>query len=267
MEKIGLLAGIGRLPVEIALAAQDSNIEITAIALLDDVEADLAKSVADFNKINIGQLDCIIQTLVQKNIKQVTMIGKVTKELMFNGEVAIDQRWQKLFSSLPNNNDDTLMLALVQELATEGIGVFDQTMLIKKLMPSKGVLTERQPTICELEDMEFGYKMAKEIGQLDIGQTVVVKHKAVMAVEAIEGTDECIKRGGALGRGDAVVVKVAKPNQDLRFDVPTVGVKTINSMIAANSKALAIEADNTLLVEKSKVLELAKKNNITIVAL
>ena len=221
----------------------------------------------DFNKINIGQLDCIIQTLVQKNIKQVTMIGKVTKELMFNGEVAIDQRWQKLFSSLPNNNDDTLMLALVQELATEGIGVFDQTMLIKKLMPSKGVLTERQPTIGELEDMEFGYKMAKEIGQLDIGQTVVVKHKAVMAVEAIEGTDECIKRGGALGRGDAVVVKVAKPNQDLRFDVPTVGVKTINSMIAANSKALAIEADNTLLVEKSKVLELAKKNNITIVAL
>ena len=267
MEKIGLLAGIGRLPVEIALAALDSNIEITAIALLDDVEADLAESVADFNKINIGQLDCIIQTLVQKNIKQVTMIGKVTKELMFNGEVAIDQRWQKLFSSLPNNNDDTLMLALVQELATEGIGVFDQTMLIKKLMPSKGVLTERQPTIGELEDMEFGYKMAKEIGQLDIGQTVVVKHKAVMAVEAIEGTDECIKRGGALGRGDAVVVKVAKPNQDLRFDVPTVGVKTINSMIAANSKALAIEADNTLLVEKSKVLELAKKNNITIVAL
>ena len=159
------------------------------------------------------------------------------------------------------------MLALVQELATEGIGVFDQTMLIKKLMPSKGVLTKRQPTIGELEDMEFGYKMAKEIGQLDIGQTVVVKHKAVMAVEAIEGTDECIKRGGALGRGDAVVVKVAKPNQDLRFDVPTVGVKTINSMIVANSKALAIEADNTLLVEKSKVLELAKKNNITIVAL
>ena len=267
MDKIGLLAGIGRLPVEIALAAKDCNMDIVAVALLDDVDVELEGSVADFNKINIGQLDNIIKTLQAKNIKQVTMIGKVTKELMFSGEVSIDQRWQKLFSSLPNNNDDTLMLALVKELAESGIGVFDQTMLIKKLMPSKGVLSERQPSREELEDMEFGFKIAKEIGRLDIGQTVVVKNKSVMAVEAIEGTDECIKRGGILGRGEVIVVKVAKPDQDMRFDVPTVGIKTINSMIEADSKALAIEADNTLLVEKAKVLELAKKNNITIVAL
>lgn len=267
MDKIGLLAGIGRLPVEIALAAKDCNIDIIAIALLDDVDAELESSVKDFNKINIGQLDKIIKTLQEKNVKQVTMIGKVTKELMFSGEVSIDARWQKLFSLLPNNNDDTLMLALVKELAGAGIGVFDQTMLIKKLMPAKGVLSERQPSIEELADMEFGFKMAKAIGGLDIGQTVVVKNKSVMAVEAIEGTDECIKRGGKLGCGEAVVVKVAKPNQDMRFDVPTVGIKTINSMIEANSKALAVEANNTLVVEKAKVIELAKKNNITIVAL
>ena len=155
------------------------------------------------------------------------MIGKVTKELMFSNQVAADARMGLLLAGLPDHSDDTIMLAVVRELASEGIGVLDQTALIRSMMPGPGVLTRREPTPAEMADMEFGFSMAKEIGALDIGQTVVVKNRAVMAVEAIEGTDACIVRGGELGRGGVTVAKVAKPNQDLRFDVPSVGPGTI----------------------------------------
>jgi len=138
--------------------------------------------------------------------------------------------------------------------------------MIRALMPQPGILTRRQPTAAEEADMEFGFKMAKEIGGLDIGQTVVVKNRAVLAVEAIEGTDACIRRGGELGRGGVVVAKVAKPQQDLRFDVPSVGPDTLQMMIASGAGALVIEAGKTLLVDRAKVLALADENNITIVA-
>jgi DUF1009 family protein len=148
------------------------------------------------------------------------MLGKVTKELLFSGTVKLDDRARKLLAGLADNSDDTIMLALVRELAQEGIGVLDQTALIRALMPAPGLITRRPPTADEEADMEFGFRMAKEIGALDIGQTVVVKNRAVLAVEAIEGTDACIRRGGQLGQGGTVVAKVAKPAQDSRFDVP-----------------------------------------------
>ena len=156
------------------------------------------------------------------------------------------------------------MLALVKELAGEGIMVFDQTLLIKQLMPPVGVLTKRQPTEAELADMEFGLAAAREIGRMDIGQTVVVKNRALMAVEAIEGTDACIKRGGLLGRGGVVVAKTAKPQQDLRFDVPAIGVKTLESMIEAKASALVIEAGKTLVVDQARVVQMADEAGIAI---
>ena len=134
-------------------------------------------------------------------------------------------------------------------------------------MPAEGTLTKREPTESERKDMEFGFRMAKELGRLDVGQTVVVKEQAVMALEAIEGTDACIDRGGKLARGGAVVVKVAKPEQDLRFDVPAVGVTTLEHMAAVGAKALAIEAGRTLLVDKEEVIAIAEKNKIAIVAM
>ncbi|MBQ1335844.1 MAG: LpxI family protein, partial [Selenomonadaceae bacterium] len=137
----------------------------------------------------------------------------------------------------------------------------------RKLMPHRGTITKREPTAKEKQDMEFGFRMAKEIGRLDVGQTAVVKDLAVMALEAIEGTDACIQRGGALANGGAVIAKVAKPQQDNRFDVPTVGLKTIETMVSVKASALAIEADKTLLVEREKVLALAEANDITIVAM
>ena len=179
------------------------------------------------------------------------MIGKVTKEILYKkGAIIPDMRAIKILSSVPDRKDDTIMNAIVAELQSEDIFVMDQTYLIKPLMPGPGVLTKRQPTPEELADMDFGYKMAKEIGRLDIGQTVVVKN---------------ILRGGKLGK-DAVVAKTAKPAQDDRFDVPGVGTKTIQSMIESGCKALVIEAGHTLLTEREAVIKLADEHGITIVS-
>ena len=267
MKTIGLLAGVGRLPVEFARAARGMGFKVIAIGVVPGVDPELADAADKFYMISVGELNNIITTLKTEQVGQVTMIGKVTKELMFAGMVQLDDRIKKLLAGLKDNNDDTIMLAFVRELAGEGIGVLDQTALIRSLMPEAGQITGRAPSAGEMADMEFGFKMAKNIGGLDIGQTVVVKNLAVMAVEAIEGTDACIRRGGGLGRGGVVVAKVAKPNQDLRFDVPSIGPDTLAAMIEVKAKALVIEAGATLLVEKEKVIRMADENGIAIVAM
>lgn len=267
MEKIGLLAGIGGLPVEFVRAAKGMGVSVFTVGLVEGVAEALRNESACYVEISAGCLEQVIAFLKKNGITKITMLGKVTKELMFGGKVTLDQRMQKLLGSLSDHSDDTLMLAFVRELASEGIEVFDQTQWVRFLMPAKGLLTSRAPDEREQADMAFGFKMAKAIGGLDIGQTVVVKDLAVLAVEAIEGTDACILRGGALGCGQSVVVKVAKPQQDVRFDVPAVGVKTLESMLKAGVKALAIEAGHTLLVDREKVIQIANENGITIMAM
>lgn len=267
MEKIGLLAGIGGLPVEFVRAAKGMGVSVFTVGLVEGVAEELREESACFAEISVGCLEQVISFLKENDISKVTMLGKVTKELMFGGKVAMDRRMQNLLGTLPDRSDDTLMLAFIRELAVEGISVFDQTEWVRFLMPPKGLLTKRAPDKREHADMVFGFEMAKAIGGLDIGQTVVVKDLAVLAVEAIEGTDACILRGGALGVGQAVVVKVAKPQQDARFDVPAVGVKTLESMLNAGAKALAIEAGRTLLVDREKVIQIADENGITILAM
>ena len=268
MEKVGLLAGVGRLPVECARAAKAMGYAVYAVALLPGVDPELETCPEGYTEINIARLGEIIAYLKENGITKVTMLGKVTKELLFNGQhEQMDARMMQLLMSLKDRKDDTIMLRFVEELAHEGMQAFDQTAMIRMLMPHHGTLTKREPTPAEHKDMEFAFRMAREIGRLDVGQTAVVKNMAVMALEAIEGTDACIERGGALARGGAVVAKVAKPEQDLRFDVPTVGRKTIETMIQVGAAALAIEADKTLLVEKAAVIALAEANDITIVAM
>ena len=267
MERIGLLAGAGKLPVECARAAKLLGYEVYAVALLPETDAELKESTADCQFISIAHLDDVLNYLKEHQVSKVTMIGKVTKELLFSGKVQPDARMMKLIMELPDRKDDTIMMMFVRELAKAGIQACDQTALIRRLMPHRGVITKREPTAEERKDMEFGFRMAKEIGRLDVGQTAVVKNMAVMALEAIEGTDACIHRGGELARGGAVVAKVAKPQQDDRFDVPTVGLATIQSMVDVGATALAIEADKTLLVEREEMLALAEANNITIAAL
>ena len=267
MKSIGLLAGVGGLPVQFARAARGMGFSVIAIGVVPGIDPELSQVANKTYQIGVGQLQEILTTLKTEGVTEITMLGKVTKELMFTGTVALDERIQKLLASLTDNSDDTIMLAFVREFAAEGFKILDQTALIRSLMPAPGVLTSRTPTEDERSDMDFGFKMAKEIGRLDIGQTVVVKKCALMAAEAIEGTDACIRRGGELGRGGVTVAKVAKPSQDLRFDVPTVGLNTIQAMCDVGGTALVIEAGKTLIVDREKVVEMANERGITIVAM
>ena len=266
MEKLGILAGAGKLPVECARAAKQLGYEVYAVGLLPVTDPAIAEFAKDFQSISVGQLETILNYLKEKDLHKVTMIGKVTKELLFNGGVIPDAKMLQLIMSLNDRSDDTIMMAFVRELAKVGIETFDQTLLIRNLIPNRGTITKREPSEDEKLDLEFGMRIAKELGRLDIGQTVVVKNRAVMALEAIEGTDACIIRGGQLANGGAVVAKVSKPNQDNRFDVPTVGYHTIEIMIQAKISALAIEAGKTLLVDRENTVALAQDHGICIVA-
>lgn len=267
MEKLGLLAGAGKLPVECARAARQLGYEVYAVGLLPETDSQLAEIATDFKSISVAQLDAILNYLKENGVRRVTMLGKVTKELLFNGAVKPDARMLQLIMALPDRSDDTIMMAFVRELAMNGFQAFDQTALIRKLIPRRGTITEREPSAAERQDLEFGFMIAKELGRLDIGQTVVIKNRAVMALEAIEGTDECILRGGKLANGGAVVTKVSKPKQDNRFDVPTVGKRTVEVMAEVGATALAIEADKTLLVNREATVTFANEKSIAIIVM
>ena len=267
MKKIGLIAGVGRLPVEFARAARGMGVHVIGVGVLPEVDPELSQVTHTYENINIAKLDRIFKVFKREKVTEITLLGKITKELVYAHREMPDLRVLKIFSRIKNFSDDTLTLALVEELAAEGITVLDQTELLRPLMPEPGVLTKRKPTEAELADMRFGLDMAKKIGGLDIGQTVVVKNRAIMAVEAIEGTDACIRRGGQLGRGGVTVAKSAKPKQDMRFDVPGVGPDTVNSMIEAGAVALVIEAEKTLVVDRETMVNKANQHGITIVAM
>jgi hypothetical protein len=268
METLGLLAGIGHLPVDVAQSAKKLGYKIVAIAVVADTDPELPENVDVFYTINVGKVGKILQTLKQHGVKNVTMIGKVTKEVLYkNGVVVPDLTTIRVLASLPDRKDDTIMNAIVKLIEDTGMHVMDQTVLIQPLLPEPGVLTKRKPTEQEWKDMQFGFRMAKELGRLDIGQTVVVKNRAVMALEAIEGTDACILRGGFLGKGGVIVAKTAKPVQDNRFDMPSVGTTTLTSMVHAGATGIVIEAGRTLLVDRKRTLALAEEKGITIVSL
>ena len=267
MAKVGLIAGTGNLPVEFMRAAQHEGYEVVVISVVTDGAPELQAEADAYYQISVFKSDTVIKTFLKEGVTDVTMLGKVTKEHLYKKITTIpDMRTIKLLNRLRNRKDDTIMLAIVEELEKEGLAVADQTKYMRSLMPPVGVMTMRKPTEVEQLDIEFGFTLAKQMGALDIGQTVVVKEQAAMAIEAIEGTDECIKRGGALGREGAVVVKTAKPNQDVRFDVPAVGMKTLESMITGNCKVLAMEAKRTIFVEQEAVLQKANELGIVICA-
>ena len=268
METLGLLAGIGHLPVDVAQSAKKLGYKVVAIAVVADTDPELPENADIFYTINVGKVGKILQTLKLHDVKNVTMIGKVTKEVLYkNGVMIPDLTTIRVLASLPDRKDDTIMNAIVKLIEDKGMHVMDQTVLIQPLLPEPGVLTKRKPTEQEWEDMRFGFRMAKELGRLDIGQTVVVKNRAVMALEAIEGTDACILRGGFLGKGGVVVAKTAKPAQDNRFDMPSVGTTTLTSMIHAGATGIVIEAGRTLLVDRKRTLAMAEEKGITIVSM
>lgn len=266
MPTLGILSGIGHLPVEVANSAKQQGMRVVAVGVVPDIDEELKTAVDAYYDINVGKIGKIIKTLKQEQVSDVTMIGKVTKEVLYKaGMIIPDLRAMKILATVPDRKDDTIMNAIVKELEGEGFKVMNQTEFIKPLLPQPGVLTKRQPTEAELKDMEFGFRMAKAIGGLDIGQTVVVKNQALMAVEAIEGTDQCILRGGALGKGGVIVAKTAKPNQDQRFDIPGFGVRTLQSMVEAGATGIILEAGGALIAEREATIKFADEHNITIV--
>jgi len=265
MKKLGLIAGTGELPKAVASEARTLGYTVFALALEPLADRSLSSYVDEIKWVNIGKFGEIIDTLKKNDIKEAIMIGKVSKSLLYKSNIIPDMRAIKLLFSLKDRSDESILLAIAKELEKEGIILQDIISLSSSLLTPDGILTDDRPTEDEWKDVAFGWKIAKEIGRLDIGQTVVVKNQAVMAIEAIEGTDEAIKRGGSLAGKGAVVVKVSRPNQDMRFDVPVAGLETLRAMHEVNARVLAIEAKKSIILDKTKMIEESNKAGIAIV--
>lgn len=264
---LGLIAGKGDLPKAIASEAKKNGYRVIAIALQPSADDSLRPFVDDFYKIHIGRFDEIIKLLKKFSIKETIMAGKVSKGLLYQNKKGLmpDIRAIKFLLSLKDYSDNTLMQAISSELKKDGITLLKTTTFTKNLLTPEGVLTKKHPQKNHWRDIEFGWKIAKEIGRLDIGQTIVVKEAAVMAVEAIEGTDEAIIRGGNLAKDGAVVIKVSRPNQDMRLDVPVVGFDTLFSVKKAHAEVLALEAEKSIIIDKEDFIKLADKVGIIVV--
>lgn len=264
MKKIGIIAGMGELPCLIAKEARREGFYVFTIALKELASGDIENYSDEIKWISVGKLGAIIESLKRAHIKEALMAGKAPKQLLYKNTPIPDLRAIKLLMGLKDRKDDTIMLAIVEELKREGIHILKITDFAESLLVNEGTLTRKKPTKEQIEDVKFGFRIAKEIGRLDIGQTVVVKDRAVMAVEAIEGTDRAILRGGKLAGEGAVVVKVSKPNQDLRFDVPVAGLDTIRSMKESGCSVLALEAGGCLFIQREKAIEEAENSGIVI---
>ncbi len=265
MNILGLIAGMGDLPVTIATEAKAKGYTVFAVGLAPLVDSTLEKYVDEFRLINVGKLGAIIKAFRTASVQKAVMGGKVPKTLLYKSRIIPDFRALTLLLKLKDKKDDSILLAVTEEFKKEGIAFMDVTDFTSSLLTQEGVLTKKGLSKNEKRDIEFGFTIAKEIGRLDIGQTVVVKDQAVMAVEAIEGTDQAVLRGGEAGGEGAVVIKVSKPGQDKRFDFPAAGLETLASMVKAGARVLALEAGETLMVNKDQMIKEADKAGITIV--
>jgi len=265
-EVLGLIAGGGAFPLMVAAAARDRGLRVVAVAHEGETDPLLSQKVDELTWVKLGQLGHLIKVLKKAGVTRTVMAGTINKKKMFEN-VRPDLRGLTLMSRLAIFHDDDILRAVAGELQREGIRIVSSAEHLPELLAPRGNLTRRKPSKEEREDVEFGWKIAKELGRLDIGQCVVVRKKTVLALEAIEGTNETILRGGKLAKEKAVVVKVSKPNQDLRFDVPAVGPDTIQVMSQVNASVLAIEAGKTLIFDKPGMISYADRSSIAVVSL
>jgi len=273
--RVGLLAGGGRFPIAFANAARRLGHSVHCIGVAGMVDEELGLLCDGFETTSLLQVGRAIRLFRRAGIRRAVMAGKIDKTALFRRFLWLrnlpDLRTIRLiwlhYRQRRTKTDDSLLLAVIEEFARDGIQFESALDYCPEILVNHGFLTRKHPSRAQWRDIKFGWKMAKEMGRLDIGQTVVVNETAVIAVEAIEGTDAAILRAGGLcKRGGFTVVKVAKPQQDMRFDVPTVGVRTIQSMHEAGGRVLAIEAGMTILLDEPEVVELANKLGIAIVA-
>lgn len=270
MEVLGLIAGAGRFPMLLADSFKKTKGgKIEAVGFYSETDPELEKHVDRLTIIAVGQLGKLIKTLKSGGVKRAVMAGQIAPKRLYDSlqSLKFDIRGMKLFMSLPDKKADTIFGAVVRELESEGIELMDSTTFLSDYLPKKGFLTEKQPDENQKRDIEFGAKIAVEMGGLDIGQTVIVKNMSTVAIEAIEGTDESIRRGGKIAGAGTVVVKMAKPKQDMRFDVPVIGLKTIETMKESGSSVLAIQEGKTLILDKDEVIRKANEYGICIVVI
>src|SRR5574344_1870178 len=263
--KQGLIAGDGVLPIKMAQYAKENGFEVVCISLAKDNVRELKKYCSKIYRCHPGEVNKIEKILKDEKLNQVTFLGKVHKRVLLQLH-KFDKRAIELIKASSRLNDDGVMLLIVNEFENAGITVLDQTIFIKNLMIPAGVLGKIKPTKEQLEDVNYGFWLAKEMGKIDVGQSVVIKDKMIMAVEAIEGTDKCITRGAKFAKKNAVVVKVSKPAQDKRFDIPAIGLRTLKTMHKYHAGLIAVEANETIIVDQEQVIKFANDNNIVIMA-
>jgi DUF1009 family protein len=262
---IGIIAGGGRFPLMIAHAAKRRGFRVVAVAHLDETDSALSGEVDEIVWIRLGRLGQLINALKGYGVRKTLMAGTITKKRMFE-HIRPDLKGLAMMSRLAVFHDDDILRAVAGELARQGIEIVSSAVYLPELLAPRGCLTRRRPGKAELGDIDLGWRIAKELGRLDIGQCVVVRRKTILALEAIDGTNETILRGGTLARKEAVVVKVSKPNQDLRFDVPSVGVETLKTMSRVKASVLAVEAGKTLMFDRQEMIAYADTKGISIVS-
>ena len=270
---IGLIAGAGRFPIVFAAKARELGIPVICIGVADMADPSLRELCHRFYWLERLSLGSIFRNFRRHGVERWTMAGKYHKKVVFQPWMWLrlmpDWRAARFWLSRArrDNKDDSLLLGLIGEFERQGLHCVSALELCPELLVTEGLLTKRAPTARELRDIDFGWTLAREMGRLDIGQSVMIRERACIAVEAIEGTDRCIERAGELcARAGFVVVKVAKPNQDMRFDVPAIGPATIGAMRAAGATALAIEAGKTILIDEAETLALADRYGMAVIA-
>lgn len=265
MKKIGLIAGNRKFPLLFASSARKKGCKIIAIAIKGDTCAKLKKSVDKIYWLKLSEFQKMFDIFKAEGVEVVVMAGQISPRRLFSKETQGSPELRQILDALKDKKAETLFGAVAKKLEAAGLTLLDSTTFIEEYLPKKGTLTKLEPDFNTWEDVYFGLSLAKEVANLDIGQTVAVKSKVIVAVEAFEGTDNLIRRAGRIGRGKVVIVKVSKPKQDMRFDVPVIGLNTVKNLVKAKCRCLAFEAGKTLFIDQEESIRLADKKGISIV--
>lgn len=266
MEKIGVIVGNGKLPYSFLKEIEkNKEIEVFPIGLFDTIEEEI-KKYRNFKRFNIGEVGKITKYFILNGIKEIVMLGKVEKEVIFQN-MELDKYGEEIVNSLPDKKDETLLFAVIAFFRLNGIKVLPQNYLLKNVMFQEKCYTKMKPREEEKKTIKIGTEAAKHLSEVDAGQTVVCKDSSVVALEGIEGTDKTILRGGELGGNDCIVVKMARPQQDMRVDIPTVGINTIKKLVEIKARGIVGEAGKMLFVDQDEAIKLADKHNIFIIGI
>ena len=263
--KLGVIAGNGKFPFLVLEGAKRAGASVAVAAIREETDPSIEQLADRMTWVGIGQLGKMLRFFKDEGVDKAIMAGQVKHVQIFSRAVP-DVRMLKMLLRLPRRNTDTLIGAVANELASEGIELIDSTFFLQDQLPKTGTMTKREPDEREQSDIEYGLEIAQAIAGMDLGQTIVVRDRACVAIEAMEGTDAVIRRAGELARGRLTVVKIAKPDQDMRFDVPVVGVPTIETMKESGATCLCVSAGKTLMFDRVDMIALANKNKIAIVA-